>query len=494
MDAHDVERDTYPSGCARIIRALFVLVFLSGALASGYFFYSTVHDWFETPFSPLLADVSSNQPNPPPSSGDKSSSAIDQADERATAPPNSAPAASDIPPTSAGALIQEQPKPNWDRQERINFLLLGLDLRPGERGAANTDTMMIVSVDPATKSVTMLSIPRDLWVPIPGYGENRINTAYAIGILRNYPGGGPALAKKTVQYNFGIPIHYYVTINFVGFRKLVDALGGITIDVPRDIYDPTFPDDRYGYRPLTIRRGRQSMNGDMALAYARTRHVDNDFGRMFRQQQVLKAIKDKALSLDVITKIPALWAAKEDMAQTDLKLNEILALAQLAKDVKAENIHSAVLDDSMTTDWTTPNGAMVLLPKRDRIRQLIAQQFNTSAPVVAQPEDQLKRLASEGAKIEIANGTTTEGLAGRVSEWLKGQGFNVVLVDSAERSDYAQTMLFESGERPYTRGLLTNIFHLSGDRVRKAGGAQNQVDIRVVIGRDFDPAALPNSQ
>ncbi|MBI1801675.1 MAG: LCP family protein [Chloroflexi bacterium] len=458
------------------IGAVVFVTFLSGGLLSGYYFYDTVRTWVA--YTSLIPAPSvPDLPAIPPIAGTSGQN----------------PAPSD--PAASNPAAVQPPQVRLERKERINFLLMGVDLRPGETGATRSDTMIVVSLDPTSKSVAMLSIPRDLWVPIPGYGENRINTAYFTGDFRNYPGGGAALAKKTVQYNFGIPIHYYITINFVGFRKMVDTLGGVWIDVPKEIYDPAFPDDDYGFRLLHIVKGRQLMSGETALDYARTRHSDSDFSRMKRQQDVLKAIKDRALSLDILPKIPALWALKEDMVRTDLRLEDILNLAQIAKDVKAENIQSAVIDESMALGMVTPGGAQVLWPDREKIRKLVAELFTTPEPVAVpvQPPEQIRKLAAEGAKIEISNGTAADGLAGRVSEWLKSQGFTVVLVDNAERRDYPQTVIVESNSRPYALNLLAGIFHVPLDRVRKSPNPKSDLDIRIIVGQDFDDHEIPDS-
>ena len=343
----------------------------------------------------------------------------------------------------------------------------------------------------------MLSIPRDLWVPIPGSGEGRINTAYWSGVKRGYPGGGPGLVKKTIQLNFGIPIHYYALINFVGFRKLVDVLGGLTIDVPRDISDPTFPNDTYGFKPLFIPKGTHHMNGQLALDYARTRHADTDFGRMKRQQQVLMAIKDQALRIDVIPKIPALWAARDNLAQTDLGLSDVFALVQLAREIKSDSIMTGVIGDPETQDWTTSSGAMVLLPNPARIQKVIATVFRTppsAAAAALQPGEQFKNLTAEAARIEIVNGTRIEGLAGRVAEWLKAQGFSVTLVDAADRSDYAQTVIVDGAEKSFTRVLALNLMRMPADRWRKGATGKPNVDMRIVVGQDFDLSLLPTSQ
>jgi len=457
----------------RALRLTLMVLFLCGALFSGFAAYDFAHGWFES--EPGAIPVI-----------DPATGAI-----RPTLPANAR--SSGFPPSAS----QAQAGQTWDHRGRVNMLLMGVDLRPGEKGPTNTDALIIVTIDPATRSVGMLSIPRDLWVPIPGSGENRINTAYWSGVRRAYPGGGPGLVKKTILLNFGIQIHYYALINFVGFRKLVDVLGGLIIDVPRDILDPTFPNDTYGYKPLFIPKGRQHMNGQLALDYARTRHADTDFGRMKRQQQVLMAIKDQALRVDVIPKIPALWAAKENLAQTDLGLTDVFALLQLAREIRADNITTGVVGDAETQDWTTSSGAMVLLPNPGRIQKVIESVFRTppsAAAAALQPGEQFKNLSNEAARIEIVNGTKTGGLAGRVAEWLKAQGFSVTLVDAADHDDYAQTVIVDAADKSFTRALALNVMRLPADRWRKGATGKPNVEMRIVLGQDFDLSLLPTSQ
>ena len=183
--------------------------------------------------------------------------------------------------------------PNIAAGERVNVLFLGIDRRPSEKCPCRTDTMMLATLDSKTLSAAVVTIPRDLYVPIPEVGENRINTANFYGEQYKYPGGGPALAKKAVEYNLGRRVHYYVLVDFGGFRRAIDALGGIDIDVPRVIDDPMYPDENFGYKPIHIPAGRVHMNGEVALEYARTRHLDSDFGRSKRQVQVLLAVLER---------------------------------------------------------------------------------------------------------------------------------------------------------------------------------------------------------
>jgi LCP family protein required for cell wall assembly len=272
------------------------------------------------------------------------------------------------------------PVPDWGRKERVNVLLLGVDERPQEEGPCRTDTMILVTVDPATNSAGMLSIPRDLYVEIPGYGLNRINVAHFIGDRDNHPGGGPALAKKTVQYNLGVPIHYYVRINFQGFRDIIDTLGGITVEVEREIRDDRYPDENYGYMTIYIPAGVQQMDGEMALRYARTRHNGSDFMRLRRQQEVLFAIREKALGLDLIPRLPELFSTMGYTVDTDLGPEEVLALAQIARQIEKEDIRSAVIDETMAVSVILPDtGANVLYPLRDKIAEVVEEVFSSPA-------------------------------------------------------------------------------------------------------------------
>jgi LCP family protein required for cell wall assembly len=261
--------------------------------------------------------------------------------------------------------------PDWSQHERVNILLLGVDQRPNEEGPWRSDTMIVVTVDPQSMTAGALSIPRDLYVEIPGYGERRINMAHFLGDAYDYPGEGPGLAMQTIEYNFGIPMHYYIRINFQGFREIVDYLGGVTIEVDEEIWDYRYPDGQYGYTTIHIPAGTQLMEGRMALQYARTRHSGTDFDRLRRQRQVLLAIRERALRLDLIPKIPALASTIGQSVTTNLQLGEVVTLAQIASRIGAEDIRFAVIDESMTVPVALEEEGDVLFPKRDKIRQVV---------------------------------------------------------------------------------------------------------------------------
>jgi LCP family protein required for cell wall assembly len=263
------------------------------------------------------------------------------------------------------------PAPN---NGRVTVLLMGTDTRDKSiEGASRSDVMMLVTIDPISKTAALLSIPRDLYVPIPGYDQQRINTAYFWGDYYNLAGGGPQLAMDTIKYNFGIPVDRYGVIDFNGFQQIVDSVGGVDIDVPHEIVDYEYPTPDYGTMVLRIPAGHIHMDGDLALKYVRTRHQDSDFGRLQRQQQVLLAVRDKALSIGQIGKVPEVLNAMGDALRTDLTLPEILALAKKWLDIPRENIHTYRIDESMVTPWVTPQGGQVLLPDREKIAQVVAE-------------------------------------------------------------------------------------------------------------------------
>jgi polyisoprenyl-teichoic acid--peptidoglycan teichoic acid transferase len=408
-----------------------------------------------------------------------------------------------------GALL-----PNYERKERVNILLMGVDRRPDEV-YARSDTLILVTVDPNSKTAGMLSVPRDLWVSIPGYGEDRINKAFFNGEKDGYPGGGPALAMKTIQYNLGVPVHFYVLVDFSGFEKIIDTLGGVEIDVPETLDDPTYPDNNYGYEPLHIEAGHHTFNGHEALRYARTRHSSgSDFSRARRQQQVLLAIRDKALQLGMVPKIPELWNNMSDTVKTDLQLVDILELAQLADEIDTTKIKTAVIDQNYTVDYITDFGAQVLLPLRDKIKVVIDDLFFTTpaaegptpeeiAAVQAaqaqaeaqaqQLEEQAKQqeeikafLQQENARLVVQNGTNIVALASQVARFLKQQGFNILQIGPADSSNYTNSVIIVYDDsKVYTLQVLAALFQVSEENIRRSPNLKSDVDFRVIVGGDF---------
>lgn len=276
-----------------------------------------------------------------------------------------------------GSTVILQP---WNGTSRLNLLLMGIDRRPTDTGLAfRSDTMMLISFDPVSKQLGILSIPRDLYVPIPGYSERqRINTALPLGEQQR-AGFGPKLAMQAVQSNLGMPVNAYVVVDFIAVTKLVDAIGGIDIDVPEPITDYQFPDMNYGYSPLILSAGEQHMDGNTAQKYARTRHGSSDFDRARRQQQVLYAIRDRLLNLStlpqLIVQAPSLYASVSNNVYTDLNVDQIIQLGLWLKDLPSNAIHTGVIDEHYTQNYTTPDGAEVLIPYQGALTTLMTQVF-----------------------------------------------------------------------------------------------------------------------
>lgn len=288
-------------------------------------------------------------------------------------------------PAAVPTTLLGQPTPTlvptsepWQGDDRVNILLMGIDRRPGEAFVSRTDSIMIISLDPKSDSISILSVPRDLYVLIPGHGRDRINTAFVYGSAGDNPVGGAALSMQTVEYNLGVPINHYILVDFSAVVNGINTLGGIDVFVPVDINDPTYPDMNYGFDPLYIPAGMQHLDGALALKYARTRHQDNDFGRAQRQQQVLLAARDKALGLGLtglLRQAPSLYRNLEQGIRTDLSLDQMVRLATAVGNVPSDNITNEVLDYRYVESYLTEAGAQVLILLNDQAAPLIEQLF-----------------------------------------------------------------------------------------------------------------------
>lgn len=277
-----------------------------------------------------------------------------------------------IPPEQATQLALES-------GSRINILLVGLDQRwEVQHRAFRTDTIMIASLDTETDDAMLLSIPRDLYVEVPGHGKRRINIAHVLGETQHYPGGGPALLMDTIQQDFGIPLHGYVMINLQGFRDAVDLMGGVDIYVEKEIWDNKYPDDRGGEITVHIPAGQQHMDSETLLIYCRTRHGSDDFDRMARQQKALVALGKKFLSLQMLPQLPQLLQTMSNSFYTDLSPATIARLAAIASqvdpnDVRLVVIDRAYLDPSQRQPGDEPS---LLYPDWDEIHSLVDEVFN----------------------------------------------------------------------------------------------------------------------
>ena len=266
---------------------------------------------------------------------------------------------------------------------RINVLLLGIDRRNGTGWAYRTDTIVVVTLDPKTRAAGMLSIPRDLQVTIPGHGEDRINTANVFGSRQDNPEGGPDLLKATMEANFGIPIDGYLMVDFSVFEEIVDTLGGIEVEVPRVLHDTRYPDPRPGdphaFKTIHFDPGRQVMDGERALDYARSRMSTTDFDRAKRQQLILLAIRERALSPSAIPRWPLVAGTVADGVKTDMDLGDLVALALLAARIEPSELKQVVLEPPLVVGHRRGDGAAVQLPRWDLIAPVIEDLFGPRA-------------------------------------------------------------------------------------------------------------------
>ncbi len=278
-------------------------------------------------------------------------------------------------------VVREPPIPlpkSHSQFELTTVLLLGTDRRSTDSSSDNTDTLMLFHLDPNGRRIAILSIPRDLYVEIPDHGQGRINTAYAWGEQDGT--GGLALARQTISTTLGIPVQHAVLLDFHAFVTLIDAIGGVDVDVPYTISDPTYPDSGIGYDPFYLPAGQHHLEGATALKYARTRATPGgDFDRTARQQQLVLAVRDRVTRLDLmpglIAQSPQLWAVLQTALETDLTLGEIVDLAIIASRTPADQIVTAGIDQTCTHFWTTPGGAQVLILDQAAIEALLTDLF-----------------------------------------------------------------------------------------------------------------------
>jgi len=380
------------------------------------------------------------------------------------------------------------PEP-WDGVSRVNVLVMGLDYRDWESGeSSRTDTMILFSIDPVSKTAGFMSIPRDMWVSIPGFDYAKINTAYYLGDLYKLPGGGPALAIQTVENFLGVPINYYAQVDFYAFEQFIDELGGIEVDVPYEI----IVDPLGKHNTTTLQPGKQLLSGPIALAYARNRYTDGgDFDRAGRQQQVIMAIFDRITSLNMLPTLishsGALYQELSAGVHTNLTLQQVIQLGTLALQVKQENIRHGVIGPGSVYNATSPDGLDILIPIPDEIRVLRDEIFTTGGAVgpAAVTAESIELAKAEGARISVQNGTYTAGLATRTAEYLRGLGLNVVEETNADGYYNTSRMFIYTG-KPYTSQYISDLFGMLPAQVLTQYNPDAGIDIVLVLGSDWE--------
>lgn len=389
--------------------------------------------------------------------------------------------------------------PAWDGASRINVLVIGLDYRDwiaGE-GAPRSDTMIVLTIDPLAKTAGMISIPRDMWVNIPGFGYSRINTAYSSGEGNRLPGGGPELARKTVEQFLGVPIQYYAQIDFYTFVEFINLIGGIEIYNDQDLrLDPV------GGGKDKIRMtccGMRPMDGDKALAYVRYRKdKEGDVARANRQQKVILAIRDKVLSPEnfpvLLGKAQQFYEEFSKGIKTNMPFDVALRLGVLAKDIPVTSIKQGVIDYSMVAlDETVLGGenASVMKPLPDKIRELRDQIFTSGgalSPIAGQGQLTLEQLTplmqADGARVRVLNGSVSGGLENATGQFLVNQGMQVTEAGPAEGTN--STLIILYAPKLYTMKYLQTLFGIaSNSQILVRPDPAATVDVEVRLGNDW---------
>ncbi len=402
----------------------------------------------------------------------------------------------------------------WDGSRRVTALLMGLDFRDWEANepASRTDSMMLVTYDPVTNTAGMLSIPRDMWVYIPGFDYGKINTAYYLGEINKLPGGGPALAVQTVEQFLGVPIDFYAQIDFNSFIKFIDEIGCIDLKVRVPItIDPLGQGNT-----VTLQPGTQPLCGAAALAYARQRHTDGgDFDRATRQQEVIMAVRNQIFNLNMlpglISKSPKIYSDIASGLRTNLTLSQVVQLALAAQKVPKENIKQAVIGTDDTQIAMSADGLSILIPNPDNIRLVRDSVFASGGPIApvvlaptsenqpaaAAPPDGVQFTAtpipvadlttlmvSEQARLMVQNGTQTAGLGERVGQYFQSIGMNVIGTGNADQL-YSQMTLVDYSGKPYTMKFLAEMMQIRSDHIFSRYDPNAPGDVAIIIGDNW---------
>jgi LCP family protein required for cell wall assembly len=395
------------------------------------------------------------------------------------------------------AALKEEVKPELLKGEgrgRVNILLMG-------RGGGNhdapdlTDTLIVASVDPVNKTATLMSVPRDLWVNVPDAGVMKLNAAFQSGQTRymNQLSPGTTDAKaikagfdsvdKTLDDVLGITIDYHVLIDFKAFQQAVDSLGGVDVNVPADLVDPTMAWENAN-NPVLAKAGPQNFDGHQALLYARSRETSSDFARSERQRALLLGIKAKTFSLGTLSnpaKISGLFSAFGDNVKTDLSLSNANRLYSILKDINDSKITSVSLADAANPYVTTGNvaGQSVVLPKAglfkyDDIRNFVRSQLRDPY------------IVKEKARVLVLNGTVREGLATAKADELRSYGYNVVGTGNTPGNSWSHTTLIDLTHKyKYTKNYLEQRFNQkAASSLSDPSIPTNGADFVIIVGSD----------
>jgi LCP family protein required for cell wall assembly len=378
-----------------------------------------------------------------------------------------------------------EPMPMVDEGEYdiVNFLLLGSDTA-NPNNAGRTDVLLILSVNRTAGTVSMLSLPRDLYVYIPGYQVYRINAAYGYGEHNGYPGGGAQLLIDTIRYNLGIEIDHYARVDFNSFKQLVDDLGGVELSVDCAIQDWRLkepgldPQVEENWEMFTLPVGVHEMDGELALWYARSRRTSSDFDRGRRHQALIRGLWHRIRGLNLLEQVTDVWPQALEMVQTDITLDEMLSFIPLAASIDTSRIASYVFRPNVEVrSWRSPEGSSVQVPIRDAIAALERRMMQPPT------ENQLGR---EHARIEVVNASGVRSLGRVAADRLAWEGFVPQLSDETlPYSDYTVIYDYTGQAKGSSLGVLQQVLRVNADAVVVAPDPNRRVDFRVVIGGSY---------
>lgn len=371
----------------------------------------------------------------------------------------------------------------------VNIILLGGDDELTEDRSVRTDTMIIASLNRETGTVSMINLPRDLFVYIPSGKMGRLNTAFGIG--RNIgwePGGGFGLLRQTIFYNFGINVHYYARANFSGFKSVIDRLGGVDIAVDctyRDLYPVTRTEtgvaegSAYDWRTLDV--GYYTFDGFDALWYARTRRYTDDLDRGRRQQLLLRAMWRKARSNGLISTVPAIWGELEQVIETNLPFNAMLSLLPYLLELDLDRIQNFTFRRIYhTQNWRTPGGDSVLLPIYDTVQELMRDFYTPPSA---------NQVGLSGPSIAVYNGSGNANWDIVASERLRWDGYNAVAFGPlAGRETVASSKVIDyvAASKGSLVPGLTKALNMNRKQVEAQANPARAYDYEVIIGQDYD--------
>lgn len=358
------------------------------------------------------------------------------------------------------------------KKERVNVLIVGVDAKDSESSKyARTDTMMLATFNPNTKKVDLISIPRDTRVVIRGRtGKDKINHAHVYG--------GIDLSMKAVKDLLGIPVHYYVKINYTGVAKIVDDIGGVEVDVPMDMYyydpkaDPPLK--------INLKKGRQVLDSNKAMQFLRFRkgYTNQDLGRIDAQHTFLTALADKLLSPQIITKLPKLVKTFNTYVDTNMPISTMTSYALQAKDIKLEAINMITIPG----EAKLINGLWYYIPDMNKIQIILDEIFDEiydrTKNVNTKKEDNTKK-----ATIEVLNGSNVNGLATKIANELKKEGYNVINISNIKGIKYGQTHIYDRKNKREDAKKIADLLGIK--EIEIDINMETKADITIIVGSDL---------